>query len=118
MKGNKAMLNPPVYTGVRRSNGDTFVTVTRDEGVETLPLSPSLKLRNHSPTGFEWGYMGSGPSQLSLAILLDYFGYDNAEMALDLYQDFKMLTVARFSKPEWTLTAEDIDTTIDEINRS
>lgn len=29
-----------------------------------LELAPSLRLRRHSPTGFEWGYLGSGPASL------------------------------------------------------
>jgi len=32
----------------------------------------SLELADHSPSGFEWGYGGSGPAQLALALLLDY----------------------------------------------
>lgn len=37
-----------------------------------MPLLPaaSQRLRNHSPDGFAWGYNGSGPSQLALAVLL------------------------------------------------
>jgi hypothetical protein len=46
----------------------------------------SLKVRNHSPTGFEMGYLGSGCAQLALAILLD--ACDRCD-ALELYQDFK-----------------------------
>ena len=35
---------------------------------ETLrPLSLHLEVRDHSPTGFAWGYDGSGPAQLALA---------------------------------------------------
>ena len=30
----------------------------------------SLALRNHSPTGHAWGYLGSGPSQTALSLLL------------------------------------------------
>ena len=30
----------------------------------------SLKVWSHSPDGFEWGYRGSGPAQLALALLL------------------------------------------------
>ena len=30
-------------------------------------LNPRLDLFNHSPTGFEWGYGGSGPAQTALA---------------------------------------------------
>lgn len=60
----------------------------------TKELTPdrSLKLRNHSPTGFSWGYGGSGPAQLALAILLDF---TNDEMlAQNLYQDFKFKCIA------------------------
>jgi hypothetical protein len=39
-------------------------------------LNDSLNIRNHSPTGFEFGYAGSGPAQLALAILVDYLGPD------------------------------------------
>jgi hypothetical protein len=52
------------------------------------PLSPrrSLKVRNHSPTGFSWGFGGSGPAQLALALLLDVVGRDEAQR---YYQAFK-----------------------------
>lgn len=33
-----------------------------------VPLPLHLELRNHSPTGVSWGYEGSGPSQLALAM--------------------------------------------------
>lgn len=49
-------------------HGGDFGNVTIN-GVKLSP-APSLKVRNHSPTGFAWGYSGSGPSQLALAILL------------------------------------------------
>ena len=39
----------------------------------TYELNPRLDLANHSPSGFEWGYGGSGPSQTALAILADWF---------------------------------------------
>ena len=39
-------------------------------------LDPRLDLRNHSPTGFEWGYAGSGSAQLALALLADHMRDD------------------------------------------
>ena len=69
---------------------DNEVTVN---GVVLSP-EPSQKLYNHSPTGFSWGYGGSGPSQLALALLLDFFGKDS-EM-LRFYQDFKFAVVANW----------------------
>ena len=33
-----------------------------------LLVTPSLALRNHSPTGFAWGHGGSDPAQLALTL--------------------------------------------------
>ena len=45
--------------------------------VDGRRLSPAFSQRvfNHSPGGFSWGYPGSGPAQLALAILLEVFDY-------------------------------------------
>ena len=37
---------------------------------DRLNRSESLAVARHSPNGFGWGYGGSGPAQLALAILL------------------------------------------------
>lgn len=67
---------------------------------EILP-GASLEIREHSPTGFEMGYGGSGPAQSALAITLDYLtrhavletppasSFRVAKRALTVYQDFK-----------------------------
>jgi len=60
------------------------------DGNEVKPEA-SQKLINHSPDGFAWGYGGSGPSQLSLAILLHFL---NPENAMDKYQDFKWAIIS------------------------
>lgn len=72
---------------------------------ELLTPEESLKLRNHSPTGFAWGYMGSGPAQLALAILYRHTG--NAEVSLKHYQDFKREVIAGW------VTTEDVDIELD-----
>lgn len=74
---------------------------------EPTELSPaaSQKLHNHSPDGFQWGYSGSGPAQLSLALLLDVTG--NPEVAQECYQDFKFYVVA-FWCEEWETTSGQI----------
>ena len=51
----------------------------------------SINLLNHSPTGFAWGYGGSGPSQLALALLLEAGASD--QEALRLHQQFKRETI-------------------------
>ena len=53
-----------------------------------LSLSKSLKVVNHSPTGFSWGYMGSGCAQLALAICIELFGKEPREYPIH-YQAFK-----------------------------
>lgn len=53
-----------------------------------LDPEPSLAIRNHSPDGFNWGYCGSGPAQLALAIILKLTGKTEG------YQDFKWKTIA------------------------
>jgi len=35
-------------------------------------LDPRNDIRNHSPAGFEWGYCGSGPAQLALALVVHH----------------------------------------------
>jgi len=57
----------------------------------TYFLPSRLDLVHHSPTGFEWGYNGSGPAQLALALLADALGED---LALKCYQDFKSAVIA------------------------
>lgn len=51
-----------------------------------LTPEESQKVINHSPDGFNWGYGGSGPAQLALAILLKTSG---REVALRYYESFK-----------------------------
>jgi len=94
------------YEG-KRSNGVCFVTV------DCHMLNPRFDLRNPSPTGFEWGYRGSGPAQLALALLADWLGDDG--QALDLYQAFKFKTVASLPREGWTLTGKEIDKAISEL---
>jgi hypothetical protein len=79
------------------------------------PLNPRLDLWNHSPTGFEWGYCGSGPAQLALALLADHLADDR--QALDIYQRFKWALVAELPKKGWTLTSREIDQSLERIRR-
>lgn len=58
-----------------------------------LTPEASLAVRNHSPGGFSWGYEGSGPAQLALAILLEA-GIDAVD-AQRCHQEFKREFIAR-----------------------
>ena len=75
--------------------------------VDGRRLNPRFDLWNHSPTGFEWGYNGSGPAQLALAILADHCGND--EQAFNFHHRFKWAVIAELPGRHWILTSEDID---------
>ncbi len=82
--------------------------------VNDLPLNPRNELRNHSPTGFAWGYGGSGPAQLALAILADYLQDDTR--AQKLYQKFKIAVIAKIPQNEsWQLTDEEIKSIVERL---
>jgi len=104
-----------VYDIERTDGGRVLLHVTsltsdgRERGPR-LEITPeaSLKVRNHSPTGFEFGYSGSGPAQLALAILLDAFGAENEIAAEDNYQEFKAAFVAKARGPRWSVTEREL----------
>ena len=106
-----------VYYGRRTPNGCRVTKrFTDDAGhARSIPLNPQLKLRNHSPDGFEWGYGGSGPAQLALALLVDAVGDTRAGKvhALAHYQTFKFEVVARLARDEWELSHEAIKEWLD-----
>lgn len=88
------------YRGRRDRENVAHVTVTDDEGTRALP--PRRDLRDHSPTGFAWGYSGSGPAQLALAMCADLLG--DGPRALAVYQEFKRHTVALFRMEGWEIS--------------
>lgn len=89
-----------IFQGIRSSEG-VFVTCN---GAWFDP-SESLKVRNHSPDGFNWGYGGSGPAQLALAILLKFLPTWAAEK---LYQRFKAEVIAGLNSDGWLLTPDEV----------
>jgi hypothetical protein len=106
----KRMAEGCLYTGTR--DEDQTCQVRRVDG-SSLPLR--LDLVNHSPTGFEWGYGGSGPAQLALAILADYLKDD--VRAVQLHQSFKWACIARLPQNEpWSLTGRQVEETLDHVD--
>lgn len=96
------------YTGIRDCNG-----VLEVFGSDGRPLPRRLDLFNHSPTGFECGYGGSGPSQLALALLADFTGDD--ELAVRMHQQFKWKVVSAIpnDRQNWVLKGDEIQTFLD-----
>jgi hypothetical protein len=106
-----------IYTGKRTKNGvEVSVKIIdlqnrkRERSLRHIPF--------HSPDGFEWGYGGSGPADLALAILVDYLrerppnkGWRAGETfsrwtvhskAFAFHQDFKREFIAKF-EDSWEL---------------
>ena len=77
--------------------------VVKFDGVALSPV-PSQRVWNHSPDGFAWGYSGSGPAQLALAILLAA-GLDE-QVAVDLHQDFKREHIAAIERASFVLEVD------------
>jgi len=89
---------PVAYVGFRTAEGPQVYVV---RGGRPVPLR---HIERHSPTGFEWGYSGSGPADLALSILADYLGGEAA--AEELKGSFKDEIVARLPRSAWMLTEE------------
>jgi len=66
------------YTGDRTIDGVQVM-------VDGAPLDPRFDLKTLSELGFEWGYEGTAPTQLSLALAADVFG--DAEKITDIFED-------------------------------
>ena len=96
-----------VYEGHRTGEGAQVERkVRKGEDWETASLPPRLDLSYHSPSGLEWGYGGSGPAQLALALLADALQDD--ERAMRIYQRFKWEVIAGLTESDWQLTAQQI----------
>lgn len=101
------------YVGRRDRTGTAIVFVIDEHG-ESTKLALCLNLANHSPTGFEWGYAGSGPAQLALALLVDATG--DEQTALRLHQEFKFTVIAKLPRAKpWRLSQQAIITTADKL---
>ena len=91
------------YYGFDDGNAPSVFVSTGGRTMAPLPLR--LDIVNHSPTGFGWGYSGSAPAQLAVAILADWMSCDHA--ALALHQRFKAAGIAGLEK-HWSLTDDDL----------
>lgn len=81
-------------------------------GGNYLDLNKSLKIANHSPTGFNWGYAGSGPSQLALALLLEFMP-SRQDTVTRVYQMFKLDVISKIQQEDFEMKE---DVVLDWIN--
>jgi len=81
--------------------------MVRETGKPDMPLKHVLR---HSPDGFEWGYGGSGPADLALAILREVFCIDPKckELADKYYLRFKVAVVQKLPRDQFEITEAEI----------
>ncbi len=102
----------PCYLGHRTRSGCAVVVMPRG-----VALAPRLDVWNHSPTGFAWGYGGSGPAQLALALLCDALSGDT-NRAVELHQSLKWQVIARITIESWLIFREDLLVWVDREERT
>ena len=95
------------FRGKRGANGECVVTVIGFSGKSLGKLPLCLNIRKHSPTGFEWGYDGSGPAQLALAMCVAVLGKEIGSQPR-VYQEFKRRVVNKLDHDGWEYLAEDV----------
>ena len=87
------------YSGQRTIDG---IVVT----VDGRPLDARFDIEVYDDKGFEWGYEGSAPRQLALAILADHLG--DADRARNAVDAFTSNVIANLDN-DWTLDSTAID---------
>lgn len=97
-----------VYRGILQ-NEQRLVLVLGASGEQqfarSLPLLAGVTgCPNHSPTGHNWGYPGSGPAQLAHDLLHDVFG---TPIPAGVYQAFKEQVIAVLAD-EWELNEQTV----------
>lgn len=100
------------YVGARHQ-GRAIVSVVDGRTNCASMLDAGYRYVNHSPNGFDWGYMGGAPAQLAFAILLDHYGAPG--QALLFYQDFKEFVISLLITDRWELTTEEIESALERI---
>ena len=99
-----------IFEGIAHQTPFSRDVLITDENRSTILLKPdrSQAVKNHSPDGFNWGYGGSGPAQLALAILLEVTGDERT--ALAHYHNFERQVIAAITSQEtnWEMEEQKI----------
>lgn len=102
-----------VFHGIRTQEGARVWVQTR---AAMFPLSPRNDVQNHSD-GFEWGYGGSGPAQLALAICLELLEGEPGGLALARrwHQDVKWRFIGTLGADVWQLEGKAVVDYVEEL---
>ena len=119
-QGRFAAAFPPkkTYTGYRlpgqHGAADQGIVTVHQEGQPPRPLDPRFDLRRHTDS-LNWGYGGSGPAQLALALAADVLGDD--ALAQEVHQRLKASLVAGLPQDGWSLDEAQLCLAIAAIQR-
>lgn len=95
-----------VYMGYRDQD-ESYGTCRVRVNDEVLPMSE--RARQKSPTGYEWGYSGSGPSALAHSILAFEYNVATADRYLHQLKEWFLSGQPREQLGRvWTLNSRDI----------
>ena len=101
------MSETKIYKGIRQPDkldGTVFIYDSSPPFKLNLPMCSDIW--NHSD-GFNWGYGGSGPAQLALALLYDVT--NDEKVASEYHQTFKWDILARLEVDSgWELSSKEI----------
>jgi hypothetical protein len=87
-----------------REGGEACVAKVLADG-QTRGLNLMLHVCNHSPSGAEWGYNGSGPAQLAFALCFD--ATRSLRRTGRIYQRVKDRLVAGLPHEGWEITRKE-----------
>lgn len=93
------------YCGKRTIDG---ILVT----VDGNSLDEQFDVQVYDEKGFEWSYVGSAPSQLALALLVDHL--QDADKAKVRVEAFANEVIANLDN-DWDLTSEDIEQALTDL---
>lgn len=95
-----------VYMGFRLGGMTYVYWWDARQPARPVLLDPRMDLWGHSPTGFEWGYEGSGPAQLALALAADCC--TDSRRAVAIHQRLKRALVSRLDRDCWSVTRDQV----------
>lgn len=93
-----------VYMGFRLAGICHVYRWDANQPARPVRLDMRLDLWSHSPSGYEWGYQGSGPAQLALALAADALG--DGERAVAIHQELKRYLVTDLPRECWSITRD------------
>lgn len=100
------------FKGYRQgqSGGGCLVTVENERGDELVLAMPRLSRRElrHSPDGFQFGYSGSGPTELARAILVYLYPEDDRVRHPRCYRSFRDTFLSRIKVDSFSLEEKEI----------